>query len=61
MLEQGRVRLVLTGTLRSDTDRRPPRAATATASRSIALSVPDVDDAYREATARGADGVAEPR
>ena len=54
VLEQGRIRLVLTGALRSDiADRRPPRPH-GDGVKVIALGVPDVDHAYREATARGA-------
>ena len=61
VLEQGRIRLVLTGTLRSGTDVAAHHARHGDGVKVIALSVPDVDDAYREATARGATGVAEPR
>ena len=60
VLEQGRVRLVVTGTLRSGTDVAAHHARHGDGVKVIALSVPDVDDAYREATARGATGVAEP-
>jgi 4-hydroxyphenylpyruvate dioxygenase len=60
VLEQGRIRIVLTGAL------LPGHAIGAHVARHgdgvkvIALSVPDADHAYREATARGARGLAEP-
>ncbi len=60
VIEQGRVRLVLTGTLRSDTDIAHDHAKHGDGVKVIALSVPDVDHAYREAVARGAVGLAEP-
>jgi 4-hydroxyphenylpyruvate dioxygenase len=60
VLEQGRIRLVVTGTLRSDTDLAAHHARHGDGVRTIALSVPDVDAAYAEATARGATGVEEP-
>jgi 4-hydroxyphenylpyruvate dioxygenase len=60
VLEQGRVRLVLTGTLRSDTEVARHHAVHGDGVRTIALSVPDVDHAHREAVARGARSVAEP-
>jgi 4-hydroxyphenylpyruvate dioxygenase len=60
VLEQGRVRMVLTGTLRSDTDVARHHALHGDGIRTIALSVPDVDAAHREAVARGARSVAEP-
>ena len=61
VLEQGRVRLVVTGTLRSDTQIAAHHARHGDGVKVIALSVPDVDAAYAEATARGAAGVADPR
>src|SRR2546421_2343470 len=61
VLEQGRVRLVVTGTLRSDTDLAEHHRHHGDGVKVIALGVPDVDHAYREATARGATGLAEPR
>src|SRR3954470_5679681 len=61
VLQQGRVRLVLTGTLRSDSDIARHQALHGDGVKVIALSVPDVDHAYAEATARGATGLAEPR
>jgi 4-hydroxyphenylpyruvate dioxygenase len=60
VLEQGRVRLVLTGTLRSGTDIAAHHARHGDGIKAIALSVPDVDNAYREATSRGAKGLVEP-
>jgi 4-hydroxyphenylpyruvate dioxygenase len=60
VLRQGRIRLVVTGTLRSDTAIAAHHARHGDGVRVIALSVPDVDHAYREATARGAAGIAEP-
>src|SRR5947207_3057939 len=60
VLQQGRVRLVVTGTLRSGTDIAAHHAKHGDGVKVIALSVPDVDHAYREATARGATGLAEP-
>jgi 4-hydroxyphenylpyruvate dioxygenase len=61
VLVQGRVRLVLTGTLRSDSEIARHHARHGDGVKVIALSVPDVDTAYREAAARGALGLAEPR
>jgi 4-hydroxyphenylpyruvate dioxygenase len=60
VLQQGRVRLVLTGTLRSGTPVAEHHARHGDGVKVIALSVPDVDRAYAEATARGARGLAEP-
>ena len=60
VLEQGRIRLVVTGALRSGTDVAEHHRRHGDGVKVIALSVPDVDHAYREATARGAQGVAEP-
>jgi 4-hydroxyphenylpyruvate dioxygenase len=60
VLEQGRIRLVLTGTLRSETEIARHHAKHGDGVKVIALSVPDVERAYREATARGARGLAEP-
>src|SRR4051794_17081713 len=61
VLQQGRVRLVLTGTLHSASEIAGHHAKHGDGVKVIALSVPDVDHAYREATARGATGLAEPR
>jgi 4-hydroxyphenylpyruvate dioxygenase len=60
VLQQGRIRLVLTGTLESGTDIAAHHAKHGDGVKVIALSVPDVDHAYREATTRGATGLAEP-
>jgi 4-hydroxyphenylpyruvate dioxygenase len=60
VLEQGRVRIVVSGALRSGTDIGAHQAKHGDGVKVIALSVPDVDHAYREATARGATGLAEP-
>jgi len=60
VLEQGRVRLVVTGTLRSGTDVAAHHARHGDGVKAIALSVPDVDRAYAEATARGATGIGAP-
>src|SRR6187455_2780375 len=60
VLEQGRIRLVLTGALRSDSPIAAHQHKHGDGVKVIALSVPDVDRAYREATTRGADGVEEP-
>ena len=60
VLEQGRIRIVLTGALTPDHEIGRHSAAHGDGVKVIALSVPDVDHAYREATARGARGVREP-
>jgi 4-hydroxyphenylpyruvate dioxygenase len=60
VLRQGEVRLVLTGTLHSDTDIARHHTRHGDGVKTIALSVPDVDHAYREAIARGATGLQEP-
>jgi 4-hydroxyphenylpyruvate dioxygenase len=60
VLEQGRIRFVLTGTLSSSTPIAREHAKHGDGVKAIALSVPDVDHAYREAVARGAIGVTEP-
>jgi len=60
VLEQGRVRIVLTGALTPDHEIGRHVAAHGDGVKVIALSVPDVDRAYAEATARGATGVREP-
>jgi 4-hydroxyphenylpyruvate dioxygenase len=60
VLEQGRIRLVLTGTLRSGTEIAAHHARHGDGVRAIALSVPDVDHAHAEAVARGARSVAAP-
>jgi 4-hydroxyphenylpyruvate dioxygenase len=60
VLEQGRVRLVLTGTLSSETEIAAHHKRHGDGVRAIALSVPDVDHAHGEAVARGARSVSEP-
>ncbi len=60
VLEQGRIRMVLTGALTPDHEIGRHSAAHGDGVKVIALSVPDVEHAYREATARGARGVREP-
>ncbi len=60
VLEQGRVRLVLTGTLRSDTEIARHHARHGDGVKTIALSVPDVEAAHAEAVSRGARSVEEP-
>jgi 4-hydroxyphenylpyruvate dioxygenase len=60
VLEQGRIRLVLTGALTPDHEIGVHQAKHGDGVKVIALSVPDVEHAYREATARGATGVREP-
>src|SRR3954470_5789224 len=60
VLEQGRIRIVLTGALVPGHEIGEHVARHGDGVKVIALSVPDVEHAYREATARGARGVAEP-
>jgi 4-hydroxyphenylpyruvate dioxygenase len=60
VVQQGRVRLVLTGTLHSDTAVAREHARHGDGVKVIALSVPDVDRAYEEAIARGAVGTTAP-
>jgi 4-hydroxyphenylpyruvate dioxygenase len=60
VLAQGRIRIVLTGALTPDHDIGRHSAAHGDGVKVIALSVPDVEHAYREATSRGARGVREP-
>jgi 4-hydroxyphenylpyruvate dioxygenase len=60
VLEQGRIRLVLTGALRSDTDISRHHARHGDGVRAIALSVPDADHAHAEAVAHDAVSIAEP-
>jgi 4-hydroxyphenylpyruvate dioxygenase len=61
VVQQGDIRLVLTGTLRSRTVIAHHHALHGDGVKVIALSVPDVDHAYHESTMRGARGVDEPR
>jgi 4-hydroxyphenylpyruvate dioxygenase len=60
VLQQGGVRLVLTGTLGSDSEVARHHARHGDGVKVIALSVPDVEHAYSEAVKRGAKGLAEP-
>jgi 4-hydroxyphenylpyruvate dioxygenase len=60
VLQQGRVRLVLTGTMHDDSDVAEHHRRHGDGVKRIALSVPDADVAYREATARGAVGLRAP-
>jgi 4-hydroxyphenylpyruvate dioxygenase len=60
VLEQGRIRIVLTGALTPDHEIGRHHARHGDGVKVIALSVPDVEHAYREATTRGATGVREP-
>jgi len=60
VLEQGRVRLVLSGALHSDSEIAHHHLRHGDGVRVIALSVPSVDNAWREATGRGARGLVEP-
>src|SRR6516162_9401026 len=61
VLGQGNIQLVLTGTLRSATEVAEHHRRHGDGVKVIALSVPDVERAYREATKRGARGLSEPR
>jgi len=60
VVQQGEIRLVLTGALRSESQVACEQARHGDGVKVIAISVPDVDNAYREATARGATGLAAP-
>jgi 4-hydroxyphenylpyruvate dioxygenase len=60
VLEQGEIRLVLTSGLRRDSEIVAFAARHGDAAKDVALQVPDVSAAYREATERGARSVAEP-
>jgi 4-hydroxyphenylpyruvate dioxygenase len=60
VVQQGRIRLVLTGTLRAGTDIAREHAIHGDGVKAISLSVPNVDHAYREALARGARGLIAP-
>jgi 4-hydroxyphenylpyruvate dioxygenase len=61
VLQQGRIRLVLTGALHSGSPIAAHQHAHGDGVKDIALRVPSVDNAYREATSRGATSVCEPR
>src|SRR3712207_6605185 len=60
VLQQGRVRLVVTGALQSDHEVAAHQHKHGDGVKVIALSVPDVRHAYTHAVARGARGLAEP-
>jgi 4-hydroxyphenylpyruvate dioxygenase len=60
VLKQGRIRLVFTGALHSDSPIAEHQRKHGDGVKVIALSVPDVDHAYREATTRGAESVVAP-
>jgi 4-hydroxyphenylpyruvate dioxygenase len=60
VLQQGRIRLVLTGALGADSEIAAHQRAHGDGVKVVALSVPDVDAAYRQAIARGARGLVEP-
>jgi 4-hydroxyphenylpyruvate dioxygenase len=60
VLQQGRIRLVLTGSLAVGTEIAAHHHAHGDGVKRVALSVPSVDAAYREALARGASGLVEP-
>ena len=61
VLQQGRIRLVLTGALHSGSPIAAHQHTHGDGVKDIALRVPSVDNAYREATSRGATSVCEPR
>ena len=61
VLQQGRVRFVLTGALRSDHPVAVHQRKHGDGVKVIALSVPDVAAAYAHATAAGAEGLAAPQ
>jgi 4-hydroxyphenylpyruvate dioxygenase len=60
VLQSGRIRLVVSGALRSDSPIAAHQHRHGDGVKVIALGVPSVDDAFREATARGAAPVTEP-
>jgi 4-hydroxyphenylpyruvate dioxygenase len=60
VLEQGRIRLVLTGTLKGGDDIAEHHAHHGDGVHKIALSVPDAAEAYEHAVAHGARGVHTP-
>ncbi|MBI5105500.1 MAG: 4-hydroxyphenylpyruvate dioxygenase [Solirubrobacterales bacterium] len=60
VLQQGRIRLVLTGALHSDSPIAAHQRQHGDGVKVIALSVPSVEQAFREATSRGAEAIAEP-
>ena len=60
VLEQGRIRLVLTGSLTGDCEIAAHHRKHGDGVKVVALGVPDAAAAYREAVARGAHGLLEP-
>src|SRR6201989_2604154 len=60
VLQQGRIRIVLTGSLTPEHEIGAHVAHHGDGVKVIALSAPSVENAYREATSRGAEGVSEP-
>jgi 4-hydroxyphenylpyruvate dioxygenase len=60
VVQQGRIRLVFTGALHSDSPIAEHQRLHGDGVKVIALSVPDVDHAWHEATTRGAEGVTPP-
>ncbi|HEY5429443.1 MAG TPA: 4-hydroxyphenylpyruvate dioxygenase, partial [Solirubrobacteraceae bacterium] len=60
VLQSGRIRLVVTGALGSNSEIAVHQHTHGDGVKVIALGVPDVETAYREATARGAISVAAP-
>jgi 4-hydroxyphenylpyruvate dioxygenase len=60
VLEQGRIRLVLSGTLTGDCEIAEHHRRHGDGVKVVALGVPDAAAAYREAVARGARGLLEP-
>jgi len=60
VLEQGDIRFVVTTALREDHEITKHHARHGDGVRDIALTVPDVTEAYRQAVSRGARGVVEP-
>src|SRR6476469_4371551 len=60
VLQQGRIRLVFTGSLSSDSPMAAHHTKHGDGVKVIAVSVPDVDHAWAHATEHGATGVAEP-
>jgi 4-hydroxyphenylpyruvate dioxygenase len=60
VLQSGRIRLVITGALGSDSEIAAHQHKHGDGVKVIALGVPDVAAAYREATSRGAEPVAAP-
>jgi len=61
VLEQGEVRFVVTSALREEHEITRHHAKHGDGVRDIALTVPDATEAYRQAVARGARGVMEPK